>query len=87
MQLLGGHCWGCALFTVKTTNKHPDASGPQTVDAFIRLHNGDQTINLGFTDQKISPHAGLASFAAFLHWHHFKEILETALPIRTSHSG
>lgn len=52
--------------------------------AGIKLHNGEETINLGFTNQKISPHAGLASFAGFLHWHHFKDVLTRALPLRTS---
>jgi len=54
------------------------------VNSFIKLHNGRETIQIGFTGQKISPHAGLSTFAAFLHWHRFKALLEKALPVRTS---
>lgn len=50
----------------------------------IKLHNGREAIEIGFTSQKISPHAGLSAFVAFLHWHRFKGLLEKALPARTS---
>jgi hypothetical protein len=64
--------------------RHPDVSGPQSVTPFIKLHNGQEAIQIGFTDQKISPHAGLSAFVAFLHWHRFADLLEKALPRRTS---
>ena len=51
---------------------------------FIKAHNGRETIRIGFTDQQISPRAGLSAFAAFLHWHRFKDVLQRALPQRTS---
>lgn len=69
---------------MKKTSKHPDVSGPQSVAPFIKLHNGEETIKIGFTDQKISPHAGLASFIAFLHWHRLKDLLARVMPQRTS---
>jgi hypothetical protein len=69
---------------MKKNAKHPDASGPQTVTPFINLHNGRRAIQIGFTRQKISPHAGLSAFVAFLHGHRFKSLLEKALPRRTS---
>jgi hypothetical protein len=64
--------------------QHPDVSSPQTVTEFIKVHNGQETIKIGFTDQRISPHAGLSAFASFLHWHRFSSVLKKSMPIRTS---
>ena len=61
---------------------HPDASGPQTVTEFIKLKTHDQTIQIGFTDQRVSPHAGLATFASFFHWHRLGPLLSSVLPHR-----
>jgi hypothetical protein len=66
------------------TTQHPDASGPQTVTSFIKTHNGRETIRIGFTQQRISPHAGLSAFGSFLHWHRFGELLRRWLPQRSS---
>ena len=65
-------------------SKHPDVSGPQTVTDFIKVQTDGEAIQIGFTDQKISPHAGLSAFASFLHWHRFKSVLTPTLPVRTS---
>jgi hypothetical protein len=69
---------------MKKTTKHPDVSGPQTVTNFIKVHNGQETIQIGFTDQRISAHAGLSAFGSFLHWHSFRSLLGRYLPQRTS---
>jgi len=69
---------------MKKPIKHPDVSVPQTVTNFIKVHNGLETIQIGFTDQKISSHAGLSAFASFLHWHRFRSVLKRVLPKRTS---
>ena len=74
----------CLQLLMKETHRHPDVSGPQTVTSFIKAHNGRETIRIGFTDQQISPRAGLSAFAAFLHWHRFKSVLQRVLPQRTS---
>ena len=74
----------CLRGYMKNTTKHPDESGPQTVTSFIRTHNGKETIRIGFTQQRISPHAGLSAFASFLHWHRMKDLLGKVLPQRTS---
>ena len=74
----------CLRGYMKNTTKHPDVSGPQTVTSFIKAHNGKETIRIGFTRQRISPHAGLSAFGSFLHWHRFKELLRKHLPQRTS---
>jgi Transposase DDE domain group 1 len=67
---------------MKNTNKHADESVPQTVTDFIKLSTGRESIQIGFTDQKVSGHAGLATFAGFLHWHRFGRELASWLPHR-----
>jgi len=69
---------------MKNQTKHTDESGPQTVTEFIKVQNGQETIQIGFTNQKISAHAGLSTFASYLHWHRFKYRLKACLPVRTS---
>jgi len=65
---------------MQRTTKHTDVSAPQTVTEFIKLNTGQKTIQIGFTDQKVSPYAGLATFAGFLHWHRFRKLLGSCLP-------
>jgi len=69
---------------MKKTTEHTDESGPQTVTDFIKMETEGECIKIGFTDQKISPHAGLSPFAGYLHWCRFKSVLTAALPLRTS---
>jgi hypothetical protein len=69
---------------MKKATPHTDVSAPQTVTSFIKAHNGQETIRIGFTRQRISPHAGLSAFATFLHWHRFGDLLRGLLPRRTS---
>ncbi len=64
---------------VRTSN-HPGTSGHQTVTEFIKLKTPQETIQIGFTDQKVSGRAGLLTFAGFLHWHQFSELLAKVLP-------
>ena len=52
----------------------------QTVTGFIKLQTPEQSIRIGFTDQKVSGRAGLLTFAGFLHWHRFSELLARVLP-------
>ena len=51
-----------------------------TVTGFIKLQTPDQSIQIGFTDQKVSGRAGLLSFAGFLHWHRLGDLLARVLP-------
>src|SRR5258708_5252633 len=60
--------------------KFSDESAHQTATEFIKLQTPDQTIQIGFTDQKVSGRAGLLTFADFLHWHRFGELLAGVLP-------
>lgn len=69
---------------MKNQRQHSDVSGPRTVTEFIKVQTGQESIQIGFTDQKISPHGGLSAFAGYLHWVRFKSVLEGVLPLRTS---
>jgi hypothetical protein len=50
------------------------------VTEFIKLQTPQQSIQIGFTDQKVSGRAGLLTFAGFLHWHRFAQLLARVLP-------
>jgi len=50
------------------------------VTEFIKLQTPEQAIQIGFTDQKVSGRAGLLTFAGFLHWHRFGQLLARVLP-------
>jgi hypothetical protein len=69
---------------MKNYTEHADESGPQTVTEFIKLSLGKEAIQIGFTDQQVSGHAGLATFAGFLRWHRFGQRLADWLPHRRS---
>src|SRR6266480_6985841 len=62
--------------------KATDESAHQTVTEFIKLQTPQETIQIGFTDQKVSGRAGLMTFAGFLHWHRFGALLAKVLPHR-----
>jgi len=68
--------WG----VLKKNSKPTDVSAHQTVTEFIRLETADETIQIGFTDQKISGRAGLLTFAGFLQWHRFGDLLAKTIP-------
>lgn len=65
---------------MNTPSNHSGESGHQTVTEFIKLKTPEQTIQIGFTDQKVSGRAGLLTFAGFLHWHKFSLLLAKVLP-------
>lgn len=47
---------------------------------FIKLKTPRETIQIGFTGQKVSGRAGLMTFAGFLHWHRLGQLLARVLP-------
>ena len=60
----------------------------QTVtEEWIEVPTPAESIRVGFTDQKVSGRAGLASFAGFLHWHSLGSLLQRALPAREPRRG
>jgi hypothetical protein len=66
----------------KESTKQADVSVPQSVTEFIKLQTDSGAIQIGFTEQKVSPHAGLASLVGFLHWHRVSALLGRHLPHR-----
>jgi len=69
-----------AFAYMKKTAKQTDASAHQSVTQFIKISNGQETMQIGFTDQKISAHGGLITFTGFIHWHKLGELLSGWLP-------
>jgi hypothetical protein len=65
---------------MKNPSKPTDESVHQTVTEFIPLQTAHESIQIGFTDQKISGRAGLLTFAGFLQWHRFAELLARVVP-------
>jgi hypothetical protein len=65
---------------MKKLIKSSDESAHQTVTEFIKLQTSQETIQIGFTGQKVSGRAGLLTLASFLHWHRFGELLAGVLP-------
>ena len=65
-------------------NKSDQSAGTrpahQTVASKIQFQNGDKSIQIEFTDQKLSPHAGSATFWSFLHGSGWIGLLEKCLP-------
>lgn len=58
------------------TPEHPVT---KQLTEFIKLKTCQETIQIGCTDQKVSGRAGLLTFAGFLHWHRFGEVLSKVL--------
>ena len=52
----------------------------QTVAGNIHFQTGGQSIEIGFPDQRLSPHAGTATFGAFLRQSGWIALLERCLP-------
>jgi Transposase DDE domain group 1 len=55
--------------------KSHTASTHQTVTEEIKLRTGKKTIKIGMTDQKLSAHAGQATFWGFVHLRKFRQVL------------
>jgi hypothetical protein len=60
---------------------HTD-SAHQTVTENIKLQLGHKSIQIGFTDQRLSPVAGMLSLAGYLFRNKFPELLQRMLPHR-----
>src|SRR2546427_423783 len=61
-------------------SNHTGNPAHQTVTEFIRLKTPEQSIQIAFTDQKVSGRTELLSFAGVLHWHTFGQLLAGVLP-------
>jgi len=65
---------------MKTTQSSGPGPVHQTVADSIELNCGEQSIQIDFTDQQLSPHAGSATFWAFVRQSGWISLLEKALP-------
>jgi hypothetical protein len=65
-------------------NKNDQSAGTHpthpTVAPRIQFKSGPKSIQIEFTDQKLSPHAGTATFGSFLHGSGWIPLLEKCLP-------
>jgi hypothetical protein len=52
----------------------------QTVAGKIQFASAGQSIQIEFTGQQLSPHAGTATFRSFLHQSGWRELVERCLP-------
>ena len=67
---------------MKTIQSMGDGPLHQTVAAGYEFKNGGKAMAVEFTEQKLSAHAGTATFWAWLHGTGWREQLSTALPHR-----
>lgn len=65
---------------MKTTQSSGTRPVHQTVAAAFNFKSGGKAIAVGFTDQRLSPHAGSAAFWGWLHPSGWVQALATALP-------
>jgi hypothetical protein len=52
----------------------------QTVEEKIQFESAGQSIQIEFTDQQLSPHAGTATFWSFVHGSGWGELVARSLP-------
>jgi|SRR5215470_206123 len=66
---------------MKNKSKHTDESATQSVaKSIFRIPTLEAPVQIGFTDQKVTAHAGLSAFAGFLQWHKLALLLRRVLP-------
>jgi hypothetical protein len=67
-------------FTMRTSSSALGGAAHQTVAAPIQLRTGAKSIQIGFTDQRLSPYAGSATFWSWLLASNWRATLQAALP-------
>lgn len=67
-------------FTMHNTSSALGGAAHQTVAAAIQLRAGTKSIQIGFTDQRVSPYAGSAVFWGWLLAGNWRATLPAALP-------
>lgn len=65
---------------MKNDRSAPQGAIHQTVADKIEFEIAGQSIQIEFTDQKLSPHAGTATFWSFLHRSGWRELIAKSLP-------
>lgn len=72
---------------MKTTQSSGTRPVHQTVAGGFNFKSGNKTIAVGFSDQRLSPHAGSATFWGWLHPSGWIKALEAALPHAAARSN
>jgi len=65
---------------MKKPQSQGDSPDHQTVAEKIKFQSAGQSIQIEFTDQQLSPHAGTATFWSFLHQSGWRELVAQCLP-------
>lgn len=65
---------------MKPNQSQGDSPVHQTVAEKIKFRSAGQSIQIEFTDQQLSPHAGTATFWSFLHQSGWRELVTKCLP-------
>src|SRR5260370_18951562 len=68
------------VFVYKNEQSAGTRTTHQTVAQRIQFKSANKSIQIEFTDQKLSPHAGTATFWSFLHGSGWIALLEKCLP-------
>lgn len=68
------------VFAMNNTSSAGSHSHHQTVANSIKFKTAGQSIQIEFTDQKLSPHAGTATFWTFLRQSGWMELVQRCLP-------
>ena len=71
---------GMIGFTMTKTQSTGSNPVHQTVASSIKFKSAGQSIEIEFTEQQLSPHAGTATFWAFLHQSGWIDLVEKCLP-------
>lgn len=74
---------------MKKPQSQGDDPNHQTVAEKIKFQSAGQSIQIEFTDQRLSPHAGTATFWSFLHGSGWRGLVTKSMPHRqpTSNNG
>ena len=72
---------------MKPNQSKGDSPVHQTVAEKIKFQSAGQSIQIEFTDQRLSPHAGTATFWSYLHGSGWGELVARCLPHRESTSN
>jgi hypothetical protein len=80
MQLKRGHRLGIDWWYMKTTQSSDTRPVHQTVATTLEFKSNGKAIAIGFTDQRLSPHAGSAAFWGWLRPRDWASRLAAALP-------
>jgi hypothetical protein len=80
MQLTNGEAAGCVVGAMKNQQHEEPNGAHQMVSVDISTAKGNQTLRIGFTDQRLTAYGGLAVWSQFLQKKDIRRRLADALP-------